>query len=140
MKKPWGLTPKILSGKKKIESRWYKSKYPPWNRIKQGEILYFKDSGEAVKIKACVQKVLQFEDLDPQKVKELLLEFGKADGLEVDDIPRFYKMFKDKRYCILVFIKNPQRIEPFEIDKSGFGAMAAWLCVENVEKIKLASQ
>lgn len=48
MRKSWGLTSKILSREKKIESRWYNSKYPPWNRIKKGEIVWFKDSGEPV--------------------------------------------------------------------------------------------
>ena len=38
MKKSWNLTKKILSSEKKIESRWYKSKYPPWNKIKEGEL------------------------------------------------------------------------------------------------------
>ena len=42
MKKSWGLTEKILTGAKKIESRWYKNKHTPWNRIKSGEIVYFK--------------------------------------------------------------------------------------------------
>ena len=56
MKKSWKLTEKILSGEKKIESRWYKSKYPPWGKIKKGDIIYFKDSGEPVSIKAKVEK------------------------------------------------------------------------------------
>ena len=54
MRKSWGLTKKILSGEKKIESRWYKSKYPPWGKIRSGEIVYFKDSGEPVSISICV--------------------------------------------------------------------------------------
>ncbi|MDO8559127.1 MAG: hypothetical protein Q7R84_02240 [bacterium] len=33
MKKSWGLTEKILSGQKKIESRWYLSKRSPWDTI-----------------------------------------------------------------------------------------------------------
>ncbi len=36
----------------------------------------------------------------------------------------------------MMFLKNPQKIEPFEIDKKGFGAMAAWLTVADIEKIK----
>ena len=31
MKKEWKLTEKIITGEKRIESRWYKDKYPPWN-------------------------------------------------------------------------------------------------------------
>ena len=137
MRKSWGLTKKILSGEKKIESRWYKSKYPPWNKIKSGEIVYFKDSGESVSIKVEVEKVLQFSELTPDKVKQILDEYGKEDGIAMDEIPKFFEMFKDKRYCMLIFLKNPQRIEPFKIDKKGFGNMSAWITIESVEKIKI---
>ncbi len=36
MKKAWGLTDKILDGRKKIESRWYLAKRKPWDSIKAG--------------------------------------------------------------------------------------------------------
>ena len=136
MKKSWGLTQKILSGQKKIESRWYKIKYPPWNKIKSGEVIYFKDAGNPVTIKAEVDKVIQFSDLTPKKVQEILYQYGQADGLGIDKIPEFFEMFKNKKYCLLIFLINPQEIEPFNIDKSGFGAMSAWISVDNVKKIK----
>ena len=90
MKKSWKLTEKILSGKKKIESRWYMSRYAPWNKIRPGEIIYFKNSGEPVSIQAEVEKVLQFENLNPEKVKEVLDEYGGADGIAIEDIPKFF--------------------------------------------------
>ena len=136
MRKSWGLTQKILSGQKKIESRWYKVKYSPWDRIKSGEIVYFKDSGKPVTIKTEVEKVIQFSDLTPEKVKEILYQYGQADGLGIDKIPEFFEMFKNKKYCMLIFLKNPQKIKPFEIDKSGFGAMSAWISVDDVNRIK----
>ncbi|GMR18916.1 MAG: hypothetical protein BMS9Abin34_038 [Patescibacteria group bacterium] len=139
MKKSWGLTPKILSGQKEIESRWYKVKHPPWGRIKSGEVVYFKDSGGPVAVKTEVDKVVQFSDLTPKKVKEILYKYGQAAGLGIDRIPEFFKMFKDKRYCILIFLRNPKKVKPFEIDKSGFGAMSAWISVGDVDKIKKAS-
>jgi len=136
MRKSWGLAQKILSGQKKIESRWYKRRYAPWDRIKSGEIIYFKDSGDPVTVKAEVDKVIQFSNLTPEKVKGILNKYGKANGLGIDKIPEFFKMFKDKKYCMLIFLKNPQEIEPFEIDKSGFGVMSAWISITDVNKIK----
>jgi hypothetical protein len=136
MKKSWGLTQKILSGQKKTESRWYKIKYTPWDRIKSGEVVYFKDSGKPVTIKTEVDKAIQFSDLTPEKVKEILYQYGQADGLGINKIPEFFEMFKDKKYCMLIFLKNPQKIQPFEIDKSGFGAMSAWISVDDVNRIK----
>ncbi|MEE9525222.1 MAG: hypothetical protein V3V78_01285 [Candidatus Woesearchaeota archaeon] len=139
MKKSWGLTKKILSSQKKIESRWYKVKYAPWDRIKIGETVYFKDSGEPITIKTKVAKVIQFSDLNPKKVKEILYKYGQADGLGIDKIPEFFKLFKDKKYCMLIFLKNPQKIKSFDIDKTGFGAMSAWISVDDINKIKKAN-
>lgn len=139
MRKSWGLTQKIINGQKKIESRWYSVKYRPWNCIKEGEILYFKDSGEPVKLKAEVNKVVQLADLTPNRVKEILDEYGNDDGLEKEKIPEFFERFKDKKYCMLIFLKNPVEIEPFEIDKAGFGAMSAWITVDDISIIKRKS-
>lgn len=136
MRKSWELTEKILSGEKKIESRWYSVKYKPWGCIKKGEVVYFKDSGEPVKIKAEVNNVLQFADLTPKKVKEILGEYGKDDGIEKEKTAEFFERFKYKKYCMLIFLKNPQQIEPFEIDKTGFGAMSAWITTDDISKIK----
>ena len=136
MRKSWGLTDKILNGKKKIESRWYSVKYKPWDSIKQGETVFFKDSGGPVRIKAEVSKVMQFADLTPKRVKEILDKYGKDDGIEKEKIPEFFKMFKNKKYCMLIFLKNPQGIEPFEIDKTGFGAMSAWITIDDISKIR----
>jgi ASC-1-like (ASCH) protein len=136
MKKSWGLTNKILNGQKKIESRWYSIKYKPWDCIKAGEVVYFKDSGDLVRIRAEVSKVVQFAGLTINKVKEILNKYGKDDGIEKERISEFFERFKDKKYCILVFLKNPQKIKPFDINKTGFGAMSAWITVDKISKIK----
>lgn len=135
MKKSWGLLPKILSGKKIIESRWYKSKYLPWDRIKTQDTVYFKNSGEPVSAKAKVFKVLQFSNLTADRVRKILNEYGQKDGIEKKDIQKYFQMFKNKKYCLLVFVEDARNIKPFQIDKSGFGAMAAWITVENIRTI-----
>lgn len=136
MRKSWGLTQKIMNGQKKIESRWYSVKYRPWDGIKKGEKIYFKDSGEPVRLKAKVSEVKQFSDLTPNRVKEILDEYGEDDGIEKGKIPEFFERFKDKKYCMLIFLKNPHKIKPFEINKKGFGMMSAWITVGNISKIK----
>lgn len=137
MKKSWGLTEKILNRQKKIESRWYMAKCAPWNRIKKGEVVYFKDSGEPVSVKAEVEKVIQFSDLTPRKVKEILIKYGDADGIEKEKIPEFFGRFKNKKYCLLIFLKHPRKIRPFDINKKGFGMMAAWMIVRDINEIKI---
>jgi len=103
MKKSWDLTKKILNGEKKIESRWYKAKHKPWDSIKKGEKIYFKDSGEPVRLMAEAGKVLQFSGLTPKKVKEILEKYGAADGIEKNKIHEFYERFRNSKYCLLRF-------------------------------------
>jgi len=136
MRKSWGLTQKILNGQKKIESRWYSVKYKPWDNIRKSETVYFKDSGKPVSVKAKVSRVEQFTDLTPNRVKKILDKYGDDDGLDREKIPEFFERFKNKKYCMLIFLKNPQKIKPFEIDKTGFGAMSAWITINDISKIK----
>lgn len=138
MRKSWGLTQKIASGQKTIESRWYMNRSAPWNKISQGDTVYFKDAGAPVILKAAVSDVLQFDHLNPAKVEALLWEYGQRDGFATEDIPHYYELFKDKRYCILVFLKDVQSVAPFSIDKRGYGTMAAWITVPSIEQLKAA--
>lgn len=135
MKKEWELTAKILSGEKTIESRWYKARYAPWNRISAGDSVYFMDSGKPVAVAADVEKVIQIADLDPHKVRDILFEFGGRDGITQEKMTFFNGLFRHKKYCILVFLSNPRSTRPFRIDKSGFGLRSAWICIDDISKI-----
>ena len=134
MKKEWRLIEKILAGEKTIESRWYKARFAPWGRIRSGDVVYFKNSGEKVTAKAIVSKVLEFGNLGLPEIRKIVEKYGKAIGLRNKNVEEWAK---GKRYCILVFLKNPQKLKkPFAINKSGFGNAAAWLCVDDIERIK----
>lgn len=118
MSKRFGdLIAKILSGEKKIESRWSINKIAPWNKVHAGDTVYFKNSGELVTAMASVTKVLQFENLNPDKVREILTKWPLVD----------YGWAKNKKYCSLIWLKNSRRVRSFKINKSGFGSAAAWL-------------
>lgn len=136
MKRSWGLTQKILTGEKTIETRWYKARYTPWNKIKRGDTIYFKDSGEPVTVKAVVSKVEQYKDLDEEKANEILKMYSHKDLGTTDIIPAVREYTTNKRYCIVTHLRNPQAVKPFEIDKSGYGSMSAWLCTDNINKLK----
>ena len=136
MKKSWRLLPKILSGEKTIESRWYKNRVSPWGKIEKGEIVYFKDSGSPVTLRAEVSEVLQFSKLNPITVEKILFKYSARAGISKKDINKYYKLFKAKNYCLLVFLKNQKTVDPFEIDKSGFGLMSAWITVKDINLIK----
>ncbi len=134
MKKKWKLIDKILSGEKTIESRWYKNRYKPWNSIKAGNLVYFKNSGEAVTAVAEVEKVLQFDNLDKNQFNYIIRNYGKSIGLRNAKYSDYYK---SKNYCILIFLKDAKELQcPFSIDKTGYGNACAWLCVDDVKNLK----
>jgi ASC-1-like (ASCH) protein len=137
MKSSWGLIPKIVAGKKTVESRWLKIRSTPWGRVKAGDTIWFKNSGEPVTLRARVTRVLQFEGLDKEKTEEILEKYGESDlGIDKTTPGEIEDYFKNKKYCLLVFFNRVERVEPFEIDKTGFGAMAAWICTGKIEKIR----
>lgn len=136
MKKSWNLIDKIAAGEKKIESRWYTTKRAPWNTIAAGDIVYFKNSAEPVALQATVKKVLAFSNLTSQKVKGILRKYAKAGGISPADELKFFKLFKDKKYCLLIFLSDVKKVKPFNIDKRGFGAMTAWITTPSIRRIK----
>ena len=141
MKKSWGLLPKILTGEKKIESRWYKHKCEAWGKVKPGDTVYFKDSGEPITVKAKVAKVLEFADLKPVQIKAILAKWGgnppAGGGMAIADLEYFYNWAKEKKYCVLIFLENSVKVKPFQINKKGFGMNRAWLTVKNIRMIKV---
>jgi ASC-1-like (ASCH) protein len=136
MKKSLGMIEKILNGEKTIESRWYLSKSVPWNRVKEGDTIYFKNAGEKVTAKADVAEVVQIENLDDTKVGIIFSRFHKELGINEEEIGKYFADWKDKKYVILVTIENPEKVELFDIDKTGNGIMSAWISVEDIGNIK----
>ncbi len=130
-----GLIPDILSSKKKIESRWYKNKRDPWNKINSCDIVYFKDSGKPITAMAEVERVEQYE-LNKEIVKKIVKKYGGEGKIFLNNKNSENEYYSRKKYCILIFLKNPKEIKPFKINKKGFGTGCAWICTENIEKIK----
>ncbi len=137
LNKKFNFLPKVLSGEKSIESRWYVSKVAPWDRIFTGDVVYFKNSGESVTAVAEVAKVLQIENLTEQKISEVLRKYGREIGFTGEQHEWWAKANSHKKYCILIFLKNPKKIKQFAINKKGFGASTAWMVVGDIEGVRL---
>lgn len=128
----------ILSGKKTIESRWYKAKRAPWGRIAKGERVYFKKSGGAVEAVAEVERVEQYQ-LNEEVIKKIINDYGGEGMINLRNKNHHDEFYKAKNYCVLVFLKNPIRIKSFNVDKKGFGNACAWMSVDDIERIKVAT-
>lgn len=137
MKTSWQLLPKILSGEKIVESRWYKNRHAPWGRINPGDTLYFKDSGKPVTVKSNVTKVEQIEIQNNSQALIIMQKYALADLGTTKLSSDIRNYITDKKYAIFVHFNRAKKIDPFEIDKSGFGMQSAWICVEDVVRIKI---
>lgn len=154
LRKSWGLLEKILSGKKTAESRWYKTPRLPYNKIKPGDTIWFKNTGEPITVKARVTRVLQFDKLTPEKTREIMEKYGEKDlGTgNKSQAPSTKKQtstkssnskfqtelenyFTCKKYCIIAFFDQVEKVKPFNIDKTGYGAMSAWITTSNIDSI-----
>ena len=111
------LIPKILSGEKAIESRWYMMKVAPWNKISMGDTVYFKDAGKMVTASAVVAKVLQYDNYTDEQLHDILNSYAEAIAFH-SPLHEVYQWAKPKKYCILIFLKHPKKITPFAIDKT----------------------
>ncbi len=129
LKKKW--LEKILSGEKIIESRWYKQKRTPYQKIAKGDMIYFKETGKPVTAKAAVKEALFFDALTEEKLREILQKYGRQINMTLEAVPRLL----DKKYCTLVVLENIQKIQPFQINKKGYGIQSAWITVDNIGKI-----
>lgn len=132
-----GLIDHILSGLKTIETRWYKNKSVPFNKIKVGDVVYFKDSGGPVRAQATVSDVRQYDHLDIGQCQRIIDEFG-APGLADIQNTDVSSWSPGKNYAILIFLKTPKTVAPFNINKTGFGSGCAWITLENIDTIRKA--
>lgn len=134
MNKAWKLIPKVLSGEKTVESRWYQTRRVPWGAIHAGDTVYFKNSGEPVTAEATVSKVLQYTLKNMVDAQNIVTQFGKQIQIVNPNLKTWATIPK---YCILVFLKNPRPVaKPWRVDKSGFGSATAWLTVKNIDVLK----
>lgn len=136
MRPALGMLEKIISGEKSIESRWHLQRSAPWDEIAASDTIYFKNAGEPVSVRADVGEVRQFDRLNPLKIRQLLSEFGTRLGYSGSELNDYFTQIKNKRFCILIFLRDIKKIRPFDIDKKGFGTMSAWLVVDDIAKIK----
>ncbi len=126
------LLSKILSGEKTVESRWYKFRRTPYRNISAGDSIFFKESGCPVTAKAKVSRALFFDNLNLAKIVEILTKYGDAICVPVSYAERHV----GKNFCTLVWLEDARSIEPFDVDKKGFGMMSAWITVEDIGSIR----
>lgn len=122
-----GYIEKILSGEKKIESRFSMNRATPYHKISAGDQVYMQEVGKEVTAVFEVVDVLFFDHLSEEKVEMLRARYGKDICADED----FWERKKSAQYATLIYIKEPRRIAPFKVCKHD---RSAFKTVENVKR------
>lgn len=136
----WKAVEKLLTGEKTAEIRFFKNKIAPWNQINPGDQIFFKNAGQLVKVRAQVNRVLSFDNLDHKKVERLLDKYQSILGFSGSDLRSFQEKNKDKKYSVLIFLEKVRATDPFTIEKESFGTKTAWIVVDSIDKLKKPGQ
>lgn len=105
----------ILIGQKTMESRFSKTKIPPFGVISSGDLVYIKPSGREIVGQFRVKKVIFYDGLDALDLINLKKKYGKQIALGAD----YWQVKKDSRYGTLIFIGDSSRFitSPVRIKK-----------------------
>ncbi len=125
----------LLSGKKTMVIRGAAGRKLPYGRVRTGDILFFINNNAegVVRAQAVVKSVINSEPLCADESKKLIDSHQEC--LQLTDSQ--LKRWSGKRYLVLIEVENVQLLEPFPIDKSGYGNMDDWLPVENINQVRL---
>ncbi len=116
LKKPY--LDAILSGRKRIESRFTKTRRPAFGRVFPGDKLFFKISSGPVCATATAAEVKNFESLTPEKILELKGQYNH----DIGGTDEYWQSKMDSRFGYLVRLRNVKPIEPVRIHKKDWRA------------------
>lgn len=103
----------ILDGKKTVESRFGLTRRPPFDSVREGDIVFLKRSGGPV-CGVCEVEEVWFYRLDKQRLKVIKEQYAAA--LCAQD-PTFWKSRSAASFVTLMKVKNARRLTPFAIPK-----------------------
>jgi len=109
------LMKKLISGEKKLESRFSNNFISPHGQIKKGDLVAVKKSGGAVTAVFIVGDVTSFQNLNNARVMELKKKYTTKLGLSGKD--EFWTVKADSKYATFITVNNLKKIHPFFIGK-----------------------
>jgi hypothetical protein len=125
----------ILKGRKRIESRLYRTRHNAFGRVMPGDKLFLKLSSGPVCATAKVASVKHFENLTPEKILELRRRYNR--DIAGDD--EHWRSKMDCKFCFLVWLGDVRAIEPVRIYKKDWRAWVVLTEKENFGLLKNAA-
>lgn len=131
LKKPY--LEAILTGQKRIESRFTKTRREPFGQVLPGDKLFLKESSGPVCAVAAVAAVKFFENLTPAKIMEIKQRYNNY----IRGSNEYWQSKADCRFGFLVWLKDTEPIEPVRIYKKDW---RAWVVLTEKEDFGLLTQ
>ena len=131
LKKPY--LEAILAGRKRIESRFTKTKRSPFGNVKLGDKLFFKVSSGPVCAVATVAAVKNFENLTQRQIIEIKQQYNHYIGGSEE----YWRSKANCRFGFLVWLEEIEPIEPVRIDKKDW---RAWVVLTEKENFGLCAE
>jgi hypothetical protein len=134
LKKPY--LDAILEGRKKIESRFTRTRHHGFGRVLPNDKLFLKLSSGPVCATATVEAVKNFENLTPDKITQLKQQYNQH--ICADD-----GYWRSKITCgfgFLVWLKDVKPIEPVRICKRDWRAWVVLTEKENFGLLKINAE
>lgn len=128
LKKPY--LDSILAGQKTIESRFTRTKRPPFGQVASGDMLFLKESCGPVVATATAEAVKYLENLCPMRINKIRQQYN-------DKILADNQYWLDKAGCrfgILIWLQNVQPTSPVRIDKKD---LRGWVVLSEKESFGL---
>jgi hypothetical protein len=128
LKKPY--LDAILAGRKKIESRFSKTRQYAFGRVSAGGKLFLKLSSGPVCATAVAASVKNFENLTPKQISEIKQKYNHH--ILGDD--EYWQSRSNCRFGFLVWLKDVKSIEPVRINKKDW---RGWVVLTEKENFGL---
>ena len=106
---------KILKGEKSMESRFSKVKIVPFSVVSTGDLVYIKASGGDIIGQFRVKKVIYFNGLESEDLRDIKEKFGERLNVDKD----YWKGKENSKFATLIFIGDCARFitSPIKIPK-----------------------
>ena len=92
----------LLSGAKRIETRFSRRRRPPFGRVLPGDIIHFKLAGGGFIGTSHVMRLREFEDLTPTTLRRLCRQYNHA----VRAPQHYWRSRRRCRFGLLIWIRR----------------------------------
>jgi hypothetical protein len=134
LKKPY--LDAILQSRKRIESRFTKTRHHGFGRVQAGDKLFLKLSSGPVCATATAVAVKNFENLTPGQILRLKRCYNQHIGGD----EKYWRSKADCRFGFLVWLKDVEPIEPVWINKKDWRAWVVLTEKENFGLLKINAE